>query len=139
MSVNVTQFHQGVVHSLRADFAVATETGVAGTYTKILGAIPAGSIIQNLTSGVYVYQVYNAGTNNLLDIGTADDPNLYGTSIALGTVAFVAMDEAATATGVNAWHVAADTTIQASVTLSSTTATTGKCVVVVNYIPPPLT
>lgn len=104
-----------------------------------LGVIPAGAQILNTISGVHVNTVFNAGTGNVLDIGTllpvADD-DLYATDLALGTKAFVALDEAATATGVNTWYLAVDTTFTCTVALTGTQATTGNAVVTIAYVLP---
>jgi hypothetical protein len=118
------------IHYLRCGISFA-DNGVA----KVVGIIPAGSQMVNLISGVFVREVFNAGTSNVLDIGTSANDDLYGTDIALGTKAFVALDEAATATNVNTWYVTADTTITATVALSGTAATTGLAEVVIAYIP----
>jgi hypothetical protein len=118
------------IHYLRCGISFA-DNGVA----KVVGIIPAGSQMVNLISGVFVREVFNAGTSNVLDIGTSANDDLYGTDIALGTKAFVALDEAATATDVNTWYVTADTTITATVALSGTAATTGLAEVVIAYIP----
>jgi hypothetical protein len=117
------------IHYLRCGISFA-DNGVA----KVVGIIPAGSQMVNLISGVFVREVFNAGTTNVLDIGTSANDDLYGTDIALGTKAFVALDEAATATDVNTWYVTADTTITATVALSGTAATTGLAEVVIAYI-----
>jgi hypothetical protein len=102
---------------------------------KTVGIIPAGSQMINLTSGVYIREVFNAGTTNVLDIGTTADDDLYATDLALGTKAFVVIDEAATATNVNTWYVTVDTTITATVALSGTAATTGQAEIIIAYIP----
>lgn len=99
----------------------------------VLGVLPAGAQIVNTISGVYVNTVFNAGSTNVIDIGTSANDDLYGTDIALGTKAFVALDEAATATDVNTWYIAADTTMTATVALSGTAATTGSAVVQIVY------
>jgi hypothetical protein len=85
---------------------------------KTVGIIPAGSQMINLTSGVYIREVFNAGTTNVLDIGTTADDDLY-----------------ATATNVNTWYVTVDTTITATVALSGTAATTGQAEIIIAYIP----
>ncbi|QIG68265.1 hypothetical protein EVB56_074 [Rhizobium phage RHph_Y1_10] len=117
-------------HYLRCGITYA-DNGVA----KIVGIIPANSQIINLTSGVYIREAFNAGTTNVLDIGTSADDDLYATDLALGAKAFVAIDEAATATNVNGWYVTVDTTITATVALSGTAATTGQAEVIISYIP----
>lgn len=117
------------VHYLRCGITFA-DNGLV----KTVGTIPAGSQMINLTSGVYVREVFNAGTSNVLDIGTTADDDLYATDLALGTKAFVAIDEAATAANVNTWYVTVDTTITATVALSGTTATTGAAEIIIAYI-----
>ena len=125
------QFHTQQIHFLRTNISYAD--GVGKVYT--LGAIPAGSQIVQALSGVYVTTVFNAGTTNVLDIGTTADDDLYATDLALGTKAFVAIDEAATATNVNAWYVSSATTLTATLALTGTAPTTGAGVVVIAYIP----
>ena len=133
-----TQTHLPVIHYLRQNFSVAADGGAAATITKTLGILPAGSQIINAISGLYVSEVYNAGTSSLVNIGTSADNDLYMTIVSSGTKAFTALDEAATATGVNAWATSAtdDTTITAEVVLAGTNASTGKCTVVIAYVPP---
>jgi hypothetical protein len=123
-------YSKQMVHYLRLGVTFA-DNGVA----KTIGTIPAGSIILQPISGVFVNTVFNAGSTNVIDIGTTADDDLYATDIALGTKAFVALDEAATATGVNAWLLAADTTFVATVALSGTAATTGAAEVIIAYVP----
>ncbi|MBY5821480.1 hypothetical protein [Rhizobium leguminosarum] len=117
------------VHYLRCGITFA-DNGLV----KTVGTIPAGSQMINLTSGVYIREVFNAGTANVLDIGTTADDDLYATDLALGTKAFVAIDEAATAANVNTWYVTVDTTITATVALSGTAATTGAAEIIISYI-----
>ena len=118
------------IHYLRRN-VVFGDNGIART----VGIIPAGSQIIQALSGVYVTTAFNAGTTNVLDIGTTADDDVYATDLALGTRAFVAIDEAATAAGVNTWLVTADTTILATVALAGTAATAGSAEVVIAYIP----
>jgi hypothetical protein len=124
------QFHTQQVHYIRKGI-VFGDNGVA----KVIGTIPAGSQILNTISGVFVTTAFNAGTSNVLDIGTTANDDLYGTDIALGTKAFVALDEAATATDVNTWYVAADTTFTCTPALAGTAATAGAAEVVIAYLP----
>ena len=107
---------------------------VAFTYAdngKVLkvGTIPAGALILKAASGVHVNVVFNAGTGNVLDIGTSADDDFLATDLALGTIAFVPIDEAVT------MRVAADTQITATPALSGTAATTGEGVVSIAYLP----
>lgn len=127
---NARQYDAQMVHYIRKGLTFA-DNGVA----RVVGKIPAGSQILNVSSGVFVTTAFNAGTTNTLNIGTTADDDLYMTVAALGTKAFVALDEAATATNVNTWYVSADTTITATVVLSGTAATAGACEVIITYIP----
>jgi hypothetical protein len=95
-----------------------------------LGTIPSGSLILKPASGIHVSTVYNAGTNNLMNIGTSADDDLFGTVLSLLTATFVPLDEA-----VGGFRVTADTVITASHALTGTAATTGAGVVVIAYIP----
>lgn len=121
---------QQVVSFLRKTI-VFGDNGVA----KTIGIIPAGSVILKPISGVSVNVAFNAGSTNVLDIGrsaatggvSADD-DFYATDLAMGTIAFVPLDEAVT------MAVAADTTITATLALTGTAATTGSAEVVIAYM-----
>lgn len=122
------QNHQQQLHYLRKTVTFA-DNGVP----VVLGVIPAGSVIVNLISGIYVTTAFNAGTTNVIDIGTTADDDVYATDLALGTRAFVAIDEAATANTVNTWLTTADVTLTATVALAGTAATAGSAVVQIVY------
>jgi hypothetical protein len=94
-----------------------------------IGTIPANAQIIKPLSGVTVNTVFNAGTSNVADIGTTADDDLYGTDLALGTVAFVPVDE------VVSYRVTSDTTFTLTVALSGTAATTGAGVAQIAYLP----
>lgn len=111
------------VHYIRKDLTYA-DNGVV----KTVGVIPAGSVILS-SSGVNVSTAFNAGTSNVLDIGSSADGDLYATDLALGSAAFVAIDEAVSR------YVSAETTITATVALSGTAASAGVAQVVIAYIP----
>jgi hypothetical protein len=119
------QYHQQLIHFLRKSITFANN-GVAVT----VGKIPAGSLIVRPASGVHVTTVFNAGTTNVLDVGSSDNDDLWGTDLALGSATFVPLDEA-----VGGFLVSSDTTITATVALSGTAATTGAGEVVIAYIP----
>lgn len=95
-----------------------------------VGVLPAGAVIHRGASGVIVHTVFNAGTGNVLDIGTVATGDFYATDLALGTRAFVAIDEAVS------MRVTADTTITTTVQLSGTAATAGDATVVIAYFLP---
>ena len=120
-------YHTSQIHYLRADTVYSD--GASKVYT--LGAIPANSLIVKPASGVHVVTAYNAGTNNLMNIGTSADDDLFGTLLSLTTATFVPLDEA-----IGGFKVAADTIITASHALTGTAASAGVGVVVVAYIPP---
>lgn len=113
-----------VVHYISIAFAF----GDNGKVLKV-GTIPAGALILKALSGVTINTVFNAGTGNVLDIGTSADDDLYGTDLALGTAAFVPLDEAVS------YRVTADTEITATVVLTGTAATTGAGVAHIAYLP----
>lgn len=120
------QFHTQQIHYLRKSITYADD----GT-TVTVGTIPAGSLILKPISGVAVTTVFNAGSTNVLDIGPSTDSgtDLWATDLALGTLAFVPLDEAVTNL------VSVDTIVQAAVDLTGTAATTGAAEIIIAYIP----
>lgn len=114
-----------MIHFLRKSIAFG-DNGTA----LVVGVIPAGSLILKPASGVHVTTVFNAGSGNVLDIGTSANDDLFGTDLALGTATFVPLDE-----NVGGYLVTDDTTITATVALSGTAATTGAGEVVIAFIP----
>jgi hypothetical protein len=118
-----------MVHYLRKTLTFA-DNGVEVT----VGWIPNGSLIIQPISGVRVTTAFNAGSTNVLDIGGNtgnDDPDEFATDLALGSVAFVPLDEAS-----GLYVATADTEITATVALSGTAATTGSAEVLFCYVPP---
>jgi hypothetical protein len=113
-----------VVHFLRKSISFS-DIGSAVT----VGKIPAGATILKPLSGVNVDVVFNAGSTNVLDIGSSANDDLYGTDLALGSIAFVPLDEAVAMT------VSAETTITATPAATGTAATTGSAEVVIAYLP----
>lgn len=111
------------VQYLRRNFTFADN----GKVLK-LGTLPAGALILKAVSGVNISTVFNAGTGNVLDIGTSADDDLFATDLALGTAGFVALDEAVSQ------YVAADTEMTATPALSGTAATTGVGQIVIAYV-----
>lgn len=94
-----------------------------------IGVLPAGAIV--LRAYAVVRTAFNAGTSNVLDIGTSGDPDGFATDLALGTIGVISADEMATT---NDAVMAADTTITATPALGGTAATAGLATVVVEYI-----
>lgn len=95
-----------------------------------LGTIPAGSIILAPISGVDVQTVFNAGTNNRINIGITGSTAKYAANSSLATAGFVPM---AVAVG---HHVDVDTDIILTVDVTGTAATTGEARVFIAYITP---
>ena len=116
------QFHTQQVHYLRKSITYADD----GVEVEI-GKLPAGATILKPLSGVNVDVAFDAGSTNVLDIGTDANDDLYGTDLALGSIAFVPLDEAVAMT------VSSETTITATVALTGTAATAGSGEVVICY------
>lgn len=95
-----------------------------------LGVIPAGAIVIN--AGVVVTTAFNAGTTNVLDIGTSGDDDGFATDLALGTIGRIAADELATS---NDLYSTSDVTLTATYAQTGTAATAGEGFVFVEYIP----
>lgn len=119
------QYSQQMVHYLRKGITYADD----GT-TVDVGTIPAGSLLLKPLSGVYVNTAFNGATTNTLDIGPSTDSgtNLWGTLLALGSIAHVPLDEAVAMT------VSVDTLVQAAV-VSTTGASAGEAEIVIAFIP----
>jgi hypothetical protein len=121
------QYHTAQIHYLRKDI-----TPSDAATTVVVGVIPSGSIVLEAISGVYVDVVFNAGTNNRLDIGASSDSgtNNYATQLTLLGIGMIELDEVAATL-----KVASDTTISAYVDVTGTAATTGAASILIAYIP----
>lgn len=119
------QYPWQVVHYMRKTISYSDN----GTAVEV-GVLPAGALIVKPASGVHITTAFNAGTSNVLDIGTTADDDLFGTDLALGTATFVPLDEA-----VGTFLQPSATRITATVALSGTAATTGSAEVIIAYIP----
>jgi hypothetical protein len=111
------------IQYLRKDFVF----GDNGKVLKV-GTLPAHAVIAKAISGVNVSTVFNAGTSNVLDIGTAADDDLFGTDLALGVAGLIPLDEA-----VSSYVGTADVEVTATVVLTGTAATTGAGQIVIAY------
>lgn len=110
------EYHTHQVHYLAVDFTYADDGS-----TLTLGYVPAGGTV--IRGGVVVSQAFNAGSTNVLDIGTAADPDGFATDLALGTIGVIAADEMATTNDQGPY--AADTQIVCVVDLTGTAASAG--------------
>lgn len=119
-------YKKQMVHYLRKTIGYAMD-GTA--YVKV-GVLPAGALIVRPLSGVQVGTAFNAAGSNTLNIGTPGNTDYFASLLALGSAAFVALDEAA-----GLPPVAAETTVVAEVVLTGTAASAGAGEVVIAYIP----
>ncbi len=119
------KFSLQAIHYLRKRITYANDG-----QTVDIGTLPDGALILKPLSGVAVNVAFNGGATNTLDIGPSTDTgtNLWGTLLALGTIAFVPLDEAVTLL------VSGDTKVQAKV-VSTASASAGEAVIVIAYIP----
>lgn len=119
-------YHTHQTHYLFKEFTYADDGS-----TLEMGYVPAGGYV--IRGGVIVKVAFNAGSTNVLDIGTADDPDGFATDLALGTIGVIAADEMATT---NDAYCSADTKITCSVDLTGTAASAGTGCAWVEYIVP---
>lgn len=125
VATTARQYSQQMIHYLRKSITYADDG-----LTVDVGTIPAGALIIKPLSGVAVNVAFNGATTNTLDIGPSTDAgtNLWGTLLALGTIAFVPVDEVVT------MLVSVDTKVQAKV-VSTTGASAGSGEIIIAYIP----
>ena len=116
-------YHTHQTHYLRKYFTFA-DRGL----TLDLGTMPPGHCV--VDAGVVVIEVFNAGTNNRLDIGTEDDTDDFGTDLSLLTKGRIVGDEMATAD--NLYSTSAKKA-QCVVDVTGTTPTTGIAIAYVEY------
>lgn len=117
------EYPQQLVHYLRKGI-----TFEDNGKTVDVGMLPAGAQIIKPMSGVAVNEAFDGGSTNTLDIGPSTDSgtNLWATLLALGTIAFVPLDEAVS------MKVAVDTLVQAKV-VSTADATAGQGEIIICY------
>jgi hypothetical protein len=121
------RYYTDQVHFLRRDLTQA-DRGVA----RVVGVIPAGSVILKPCSGVNVSTLFNDSGTDLLDIGSSATGDLWATDLVISAVGFLALDEAVSS------YVAVDTTITATYAGQNSDGTTGAAQVVIAFIPPNL-
>lgn len=119
-----------VFHTQQTHFLRKTVTYRNNGSAVEVGVIPANAVVIN--AGVVVTTAFNAGSTNVLDIGTSGDDDGFATDLALGTIGRIAADELATS---NDLYSTSDVTITATVALSGTAATAGEGIVYVEYLP----
>ena len=99
--------------------------------TVDVGYLPAGATIIRNASGVAVTTAFNGDSSNVLNVGLSTDSgtNNYGLNLALGTLGFVALAEAA-----SGLVGSSDVLIQAAVT-STASASAGAAEIIICYVP----
>lgn len=124
----MAEFQQGdfLVHRLRKDVTFETTSGEPIK----MGRLPAGAVVLRTVIGVT--EAFDAGTTNVLIVGTATDDDAL---VAAGGVdeTAVAVTSVAPATLAGAVAPSADTDIYVEFTQSGTAATAGAAWVVVEY------
>lgn len=100
------------------------------TITTFTFRIPAYSIIMPAFTGVDVSTVYNAGTNNRIQVGIAGAVSKYGLNLTLATLGFQPI---AVAVG---HRVTVDTDVLFTIDVTGTAATTGEADLLLAFRPP---
>jgi hypothetical protein len=130
LATTARQTHEQQVHYLR--FRVRyNDTGIATGVGKQF--LPAGAII--IGTDVHVAAVFNAGTTNVLTIGT--NAATYDNIIAAADVneAATGLTQNVKPTGAALGPLAADVRVFAMYTQTGTAASAGDAYVVIKYIP----
>lgn len=117
-----------VTHYLRRRVTFAD---VSGTQYKI-GTIPANALV--LRTVVSIQTAFNAGTTNVLIVGTSGDDDALVAAAGVDETA-VAVTSVAPATLGGLMSASADTDLYTKYTQTGTAATTGVATVVVEYVP----
>lgn len=124
LMTDAQKYHTRQTHFLTREFSYLDDG-----LDLSLGYIPANSIV--IAAGVVVSTAFDAGTTNVLDIGTAADRDGFATDLALGTIGRIEADEFATS---NDCYISADTEASISVDLTGTAATAGNGVAYLEYV-----
>ncbi len=126
---NAREYHTRQTHFIRYDHTF--DAAASGTAIKI-GAIPKNAVV--LRTVVSVQTAYNAGTTNVLIVGTSGDDDAL---VAAGGVdeTAVAATSVAPATLGGLLSSSADTDIYVEYTQSGTAASAGASSIVVEFVP----
>lgn len=116
-------------HTQQVGFLRKNITYADNGKTLSMGWLPAGAVV--IGAGVVVGTVFNGGSTNTVDIGTAADTDGLATALALGTVGVIPWDESATTN--DAGPYSADTEMKC-VVVSTANASTGVGVVFIQYL-----
>lgn len=129
MAGSARRYHTQQTHYLRKN---VTYNEVASGTAVLMGTLPKGALV--LATSVAVKTAFNAGTTNVLIVGTAGDDDAL---VAAGGVdeTAVALTRVAPATLAGLVAPTADTDIYTKYTQSGTAATAGEAEVVVEFVP----
>lgn len=117
------QFHTQQVHYLRKAITYSD------TYPVTVGKLPPRAVV--LRGGVAVTTAFNAGTTNVLDIGTSGDDDGFATDLALGTIGVITADEMATS---NDFYSTSSQTITCTYAQTGAAATAGAGIVWIEFL-----
>ena len=131
MTTNTLQTTPSATHSVapavkQLRIPISYEDGATKNY--VVGTIPAYAVV--LRGTVVVTTAFNWGTDNLIDVGTAADPDGFATNLSLATIGNIVLDEMATT---NDMYVTVDTVIYAVMECTGTAATAGAGFVIIEY------
>jgi hypothetical protein len=118
-------YHTNQVHYLAK--SIAYTDGASAVVT--VGVLPPRAVV--IRGGVVVTTAFNAGSGNVLDIGTSGDDDGFATDLALGTIGVISADEMATT---NDAYSTSAVTITATLALTGTAASAGAGVVWLEYV-----
>lgn len=120
-------YHRMVTY-ISKSFAFDTP-GIGTAATVEIGALPAGALV--LETIVRVKTAFNAGTTNVIKVGTSadDDEFIEAGDVAEGALGTTFSDRSA---GI---VMTADTSVYVEYTQTGTAATTGEADVIITYIP----
>lgn len=129
MSKPAFQTHLQVTHAIRATLSVAALVA-AGAAGVPIDTLPAGARV--LRSHIFVETAFNAATTNVLDVGTAADPDQFlpTATVVAGTTGLKTLAPPALQ-GV----IAADTPVTAIYSYTGAAPTTGLATVIIEYMP----
>jgi hypothetical protein len=132
MSLSGTARNSGTqqLHFMGKDVTIAT-VGIGTSDTVKVGRIPAGSRIQS--AQVHIVTAFNAGTTNVLTVGTSSGSNadiVGAAELAEGSTGATVVLTGAQLT------FASDTDIYVKYTQTGTAATTGAATILISYFPP---
>lgn len=129
MGIPARQTHMQDTHFLRASLSLA-DLVAASTGGVQIGTLPAGARV--LRSHVFIETAFNAGTTNVLDVGTLAGPDQFiPTATALAGATGLKTLAPPALQGV----IAADVAVLAIYSQTGTPATTGLATVIIEYAP----